>query len=39
VHEGGLAGEGGRRGVRTDDFAALWNEMTGLYRAHPGATW
>ena len=39
VHAGGFAGEGGRRGVRTDDFAALWDEMTGLYRAHPGATW
>jgi ring-1,2-phenylacetyl-CoA epoxidase subunit PaaC len=39
VHTGSFAGDGGRRGVRSDDFAALWDEMTGLYRAHPGARW
>jgi ring-1,2-phenylacetyl-CoA epoxidase subunit PaaC len=39
VHRGGFAGAGGRRGVRSPDFEALWQEMTGLYRAHPGASW
>jgi ring-1,2-phenylacetyl-CoA epoxidase subunit PaaC len=32
-------GFGGRRGHHTDDFAVLWEVMTGQYRAHPGATW
>ena len=32
-------GTGGRRGRHTDDFADLWEVMTGQYRAHPGATW
>ncbi len=39
VHEGGFAGEGGRRGRHSDDFGPLWEEMTNLYRAHPEATW
>jgi ring-1,2-phenylacetyl-CoA epoxidase subunit PaaC len=39
VHVGGFAGDGGRRGRHTEDFAALWEEMTGLYRAVPGETW
>jgi ring-1,2-phenylacetyl-CoA epoxidase subunit PaaC len=39
VHVGGFAGDGGRRGRHTEDFAALWEEMTGLYRAVPGGTW
>jgi ring-1,2-phenylacetyl-CoA epoxidase subunit PaaC len=39
VHEGRFAGDGGRWGRRSEDFAALWEEMTGLYRAHPGARW
>jgi ring-1,2-phenylacetyl-CoA epoxidase subunit PaaC len=39
VHVGGFAGSGGRRGRRSEDFAPLWEEMTGLYRAIPGATW
>lgn len=39
VHRGAFAGAGGRRGRHTEDFTALWEEMTGLYRAMPGATW
>jgi ring-1,2-phenylacetyl-CoA epoxidase subunit PaaC len=39
VHEGGFAGAGGRRGRHSEDFLPLWEEMTMLYRAHPGATW
>ena len=39
THEGGFVGAGGRRGRHSDDFAPLWDEMTGLYRAHPGARW
>jgi ring-1,2-phenylacetyl-CoA epoxidase subunit PaaC len=39
VHVGGFAGAGGRRGRRSEDFGPLWEEMTGLYRALPGATW
>jgi len=39
VHVGAFAGAGGRRGKHTADFTALWEEMTGLYRAMPGATW
>ena len=39
VHVGGFAGDGGRRGRHTEEFVGLWEEMTGLYRAIPGATW
>lgn len=39
VHAGGFAGAGGRRGVHSEDFEPLWEEMTALYRAHPGARW
>jgi ring-1,2-phenylacetyl-CoA epoxidase subunit PaaC len=39
VHLGEFAGAGGRHGRHTEDFQALWEEMTGLYRAIPGATW
>jgi ring-1,2-phenylacetyl-CoA epoxidase subunit PaaC len=39
VHEGGFVGAGGRAGRHSDDFAPLWEEMTALYRAHPGARW
>jgi ring-1,2-phenylacetyl-CoA epoxidase subunit PaaC len=39
VHVGGFAGDGGRSGRHTEDFTALWEEMTGLHRAVPGATW
>jgi ring-1,2-phenylacetyl-CoA epoxidase subunit PaaC len=30
---------GGRRGLHSEDFDALWSEMTETYRASPGATW
>jgi ring-1,2-phenylacetyl-CoA epoxidase subunit PaaC len=39
VHEGAFTGAGGRRGRHSEDFAPLWEEMTALYRGHPGATW
>ncbi|HYZ10498.1 MAG TPA: hypothetical protein VE962_01235, partial [Actinomycetota bacterium] len=39
VHVGGFAGAGGRQGRHSEDFLPLWEEMTGLYRALPGATW
>lgn len=39
VHVGGFAGDGGRRGRHTKDFMELWEEMTGLYRAIPEASW
>jgi ring-1,2-phenylacetyl-CoA epoxidase subunit PaaC len=39
IHEGGFAGAGGRRGRHSEDFLPMWEEMTGLYRAHPGAKW
>jgi ring-1,2-phenylacetyl-CoA epoxidase subunit PaaC len=39
VHEGGFIGAGGRRGRHSDDFLPLWEEMTTLYRSHPGARW
>jgi ring-1,2-phenylacetyl-CoA epoxidase subunit PaaC len=39
VHEGGFTGAGGRRGRHSEDFPPLWEELTGLYRAHPGARW
>jgi ring-1,2-phenylacetyl-CoA epoxidase subunit PaaC len=39
VHVGEFAGAGGRRGRHSEDFAPLWEEMTALYRGHPGATW
>ena len=32
-------GGGGRRGVHSDDFRPLWDDMTRTYREHPGATW
>lgn len=35
----GLDGMGGRTGLRSDDFEPLWEDLTGLYRAHAGATW
>lgn len=38
-HEGGFAGAGGRQGRHSEDFVPLWEDLTGLYRAHPGATW
>jgi len=39
VHQGGFAGAGGRRGRHSEDFLPLWDEMTMLYRTHPGAKW
>ena len=39
VHAGGFSGAGGRSGRHSEDFGPLWEEMTGLYRAHPGARW
>lgn len=39
VHDGGFVGIGGRRGRHSEDFEPLWEEMTSLYRAHPGARW
>jgi ring-1,2-phenylacetyl-CoA epoxidase subunit PaaC len=39
VHDGAFAGAGGRQGLHSEDFGPLWEEMTGLYRAHPGAKW
>ena len=39
VHVGGFSGAGGRSGQHSDDFAPLWEEMTALHRAHPGARW
>jgi ring-1,2-phenylacetyl-CoA epoxidase subunit PaaC len=32
-------GIGGRRGQHSEHFEPLWEEMTALYRAHPGARW
>lgn len=32
-------GTGGRRGVHSEDFLPMWEEMTALYRAHPGVRW
>lgn len=28
-----------RRGTHSEDFDPLWQELTGLYRSHPGARW
>jgi ring-1,2-phenylacetyl-CoA epoxidase subunit PaaC len=39
VHVGEFAGQGGRQGRHSEDFRGVWEEMTGLYRAIPGARW
>ena len=39
MHEGAFAGAGGRHGRHSPDFVPLWEEMTTLYREHPGTTW
>src|SRR5436190_22403423 len=39
VHEGEVAGAGGRHGRHSADFLPLWEEMTKLHRENPGATW
>ena len=33
------SGLGGRRGMRSPEFPALWDEMTLTYRENPGASW
>ena len=30
---------GGRRGRRSEDFDALWEDMTAMFRTDPGASW
>lgn len=37
--EPAAASLGGRHGKHSEDWPAVWDEMTALYRAHPGATW
>ena len=32
-------GTGGRQGRRSPEFDALWEDMTAMYRAEPGARW
>ena len=32
-------GFGGRTGRRSPEFGPLWDDMTSMYRAHPGASW
>lgn len=32
-------GLGGRTGRRSPSFDSLWNDLTAMYRIHPGATW
>lgn len=32
-------GLGGRTGRRSPGFDALWDDLTAMYRVHPGATW
>lgn len=39
LEAGRSTGLGGRRGRHSDDFTALWEDMTKTYREHPGATW
>jgi ring-1,2-phenylacetyl-CoA epoxidase subunit PaaC len=39
VHAGTFTGAGGRTGHHSEDFEPLWEEMTALHRAHPGARW
>ncbi len=39
AHVGDFEGAGGRMGRHSPDFLPLWQEMTALYRDHPGATW
>lgn len=39
VPVGEFSGQGGRWGRHSEEFDAIWEEMTGTYRAHPGARW
>jgi ring-1,2-phenylacetyl-CoA epoxidase subunit PaaC len=32
-------GFGGRQGTHTEVFTPMWQEMTAMFREHPGATW
>jgi ring-1,2-phenylacetyl-CoA epoxidase subunit PaaC len=36
---GAFSGQGGRWGRHSPEFAAVWEELTGTYREHPGARW
>ncbi len=36
---GEFSGHGGRWGRHSEAFTAVWEELTGTYRAHPGARW
>lgn len=36
---GEFSGQGGRFGRHSEAFVDVWEEMTGTYRAHPGARW
>ena len=35
----GRISPGGRRGLHTDDFDQLWDDLTYTYRTNPGASW
>ncbi len=39
VPVGAFSGRGGRHGRHSEEWPEAWEEMTGTYRAHPGATW
>jgi ring-1,2-phenylacetyl-CoA epoxidase subunit PaaC len=39
VPVGEFTGQGGRHGRHSEDFAQVWEDMTGTYRAYPGVTW
>jgi len=39
VLDGTLSGFGGRRGAHSEDFTALWDDLTRTYREAPAATW
>lgn len=39
ILEGDFPGRGGRRGSHSEDFAALWDDLTKTYREEPAATW
>jgi ring-1,2-phenylacetyl-CoA epoxidase subunit PaaC len=39
VPVGAFTGRGGRHGRHSEDFAAVWEDLTGTYRAFPGVTW
>jgi hypothetical protein len=39
ILEGDFPGRGGRYGMHSDYFAALWDDLTKTYREEPAATW